>query len=60
LDWLRLKLADNLTSPVGWLRNQLLHTVDRDHPFQSTAHGLDSHETLLSVYGGKRKTFRGD
>src|SRR4026209_1252720 len=44
--------------PVGWLRSQLLHTVDRNQLSESAASDLSSHETLSSLYGGKRKTFR--
>ena len=45
--------------PVDWLRDQLLHTVDRNQLCESVALDLNSHETLLSLYERKRKTFRG-
>jgi len=56
--WLRLKLADGLTSIpwVGCATN--CFTPSRDRPFQATAHGLTSHETLVCLcMTGNEKRF---
>jgi hypothetical protein len=56
---LRLKLAAGLDfNPVGWLRNQLLHTIDRDYRCFSTAGGWGSYEPVICLFmAGSEKRF---